>query len=443
MNITLNEGQALASERLSKFLVSPINHSQPARYSNRYINLCGGGGTGKTTSIFVTLEPFRQKGYRILLTAPTNKAVRVLRDSARKFGVEYECVTLAKALGLALLPDEEERRIVPAGKPIIGTFDILVVDEESMVSSRTLDVLERAVDQTNVKIIGMGDDYQLPPVKESRSEMFDLGEKITLTKVERYSGPILNLSNELRSCIDNKRRLKSIVPAVDPTTGTGVRSALGPKFVKQALELVDPDNTDHCRLLAWTNRRVDELNHAVRQHFHGKKVPEFIVGDRVVTVSAVKSETSEEILLPVDEECVVKAVMDSTLQGAFDTSQLFPAWTLVLEPVHSPGSDVVVNVLKKNAVDDWFGHLKEVATYARKTGDWTLYWGTRESAHQIRHCYAITVHRSQGSTFQNVFLDVIDIQRNKKLMEQLKLMYVGASRPAHQLFVNRERFIAA
>jgi exodeoxyribonuclease-5 len=439
--ITLNEGQRNASHRLKEFIESPINPDQPAVNSNRYICLTGGGGTGKTTSIFTTLAPYKDAGKKILLLAPTNKAVRVLAATARKFGVAYDCMTLASALGLAVLPSEDEKRAVKVGKPKIPFYDIVVIDEASMNPARALDILEEAVMFTGVKIIFMGDDYQLPPVKEARSEAFDMGPHITLTKVERHAGPILAFAQDIRGLIDKKKKLSAIPAKTEFTNDTGIFCAMGPKFVQEALNHIDLEDTDQCRLLAWTNRRVDEMNSIVRQHFHGKKVPQFLVGDRVVTTDVVKSEEGN-ILLPIDEECVVKQVVEDVVISPFNTSLIFTTWSLVIEPIHTEGSDVVVHVLQKKYEDDWFDHLKEIAAYARKTGDWSMYWTTRESVHSIKHCYAITVHRSQGSTFGTVFLDVIDIQKQKNLSEQLKLLYVGATRPSHQLFVNRTKFIA-
>ena len=439
--ITLNEGQQQASQRLKEFLESPITEGQLAAKSNRYICLTGGGGTGKTTSIFTTLAPYRDAGKKILLLAPTNKAVRVLATTARKFGVQYDCMTVASSLGLAVLPSEEEKRAAKVGKPKIPFYDIVVIDEASMMSAKGLDILEESVMFTPVKIVFMGDDYQLPPVKEARSEAFDMGPHATLTKVERHAGPILHFAQDIRKLIDTKKKLSAIPAEGSIADHTGIFSAMGPKFVQEALNHIDLEDTDKCRLLAWTNRRVDEMNTIVRQHFHGKKVPQFLVGDRVVTTDVVKDEDNN-ILLPIDEECTVKAVMEDTIISPFNTSLIFNVWTLVVEPIHSTARDVVVHVMQKKFEDDWFDHLREIAAYARKTGDWAMYWTTRESVHSIKHCYAITVHRSQGSTFGTVFLDVIDIQKQKNLSEQLKLLYVGATRPSHQLFVNRTKFIA-
>ena len=45
------------------------------------------------------------------------------------------------------------------------------------------------------------------------------------------------------------------------------------------------------------------------------------------------------------------------------------------------------------------------------------------------------VHKSQGSTFQDVFIDVPNLMRNSKVTERNQLCYVAVTRAAKRLFV--------
>lgn len=49
--------------------------------------------------------------------------------------------------------------------------------------------------------------------------------------------------------------------------------------------------------------------------------------------------------------------------------------------------------------------------------------------------YAITVHKSQGSTFTNVAVSENNIDRNRNDEERNKLKYVAFSRPTHQAII--------
>ncbi len=437
--INLNEGQRSASLAIRRFLSKPIDKSAPDNISNRFFNLLGPGGTGKTTCVFQVLLEYLSGGKTVLFLAPTNKAVAVLKAVATSQGFNVECMTLAKSLGLALLPDEENHYIHTVGEPIVSRYDLLVIDEGSMVSARTLDHLSNALRGSNTKVLGMGDDYQLPPPKETRCELFDLGEQYKLNKVERNSGPILEFATYVRECIDRNARLKEI-PAGE-TEESKVIHTLGKHFVTEAVRQVDVNDTDKTKILAWTNERVKELNRQVRMHHFGKSVPFFIEGEKVVTAGVIKDPEAGKVILPTDQECIVKAVVEDFIYTGFGTGgNEFKAFTLILQPVYGGVSDLQVQTLHPDSVDDWWSHLQTVAQYSKRTKDWQTYHSIRALASDIRHCYAITLHRSQGSTFDNAFVDIIDIQRQKNLKEQLKLIYVGSSRPRKLLAVNRNKF---
>lgn len=52
---------------------------------------------------------------------------------------------------------------------------------------------------------------------------------------------------------------------------------------------------------------------------------------------------------------------------------------------------------------------------------------------QLNYGYAITVHKSQGSTFKNVFIDISDIFDNLDIKETLKCLYTAITRSSNSL----------
>ena len=52
---------------------------------------------------------------------------------------------------------------------------------------------------------------------------------------------------------------------------------------------------------------------------------------------------------------------------------------------------------------------------------------------QLNYGYCITVHKSQGSTFKNVFIDIMDIFKNFNQIERLKCLYTAITRSSHLL----------
>jgi ATP-dependent exoDNAse (exonuclease V) alpha subunit len=52
---------------------------------------------------------------------------------------------------------------------------------------------------------------------------------------------------------------------------------------------------------------------------------------------------------------------------------------------------------------------------------------------QLNYGYSITVHKSQGSTFTNVFIDILDILSNNNTEETSKCLYTAITRSSNRL----------
>ena len=406
----------------------------------------GGGGTGKTTSVMKAVDRFLSAGLKVLLTAPTNKAVKQLEKSARAYGLSMDNVafqTLHSALGLAMLPSEESKVAVRAGKGVFPIFDVVVVDEVSMLSKRALfDHLLPEAEKESVKLLFMGDDMQLPPVRETTSQAFDVFEKVRLTKVERQAGDsgILMLSAPLRAAIQAGSRFMA-----PEAFGPGVEVVQAASFLKHVVSQFDANtNLDEQRVLAWRNSRVDEINNAIRRKIFGAGAERFEVGERVVTGGPIRGD--EVTLLSTDEECIVNAVQEGTVEDE-ETGELYKTHLLVLNPIHADIKQVITHVLHEQETDRYWARLNELAALAKKLpaesrGYWAQYHRFKDLFSSIRYCYCLTVHRSQGSTYRRAFVDLNDILSNNIRTERQSLMYVAFSRPSEELVINKRRFVA-
>ena len=54
---------------------------------------------------------------------------------------------------------------------------------------------------------------------------------------------------------------------------------------------------------------------------------------------------------------------------------------------------------------------------------------------QLNYGYSITVHKSQGSTFTNVFIDILDILSNNNNEETSKCLYTAITRSSNKLIL--------
>ena len=408
------------------------------------ITVIGEGGTGKTFSIMSAAEEWLKQGLRVAMTAPTNKAVKQLERAAREYGLPTGSIkfcTIQKALGLALLPDAETKYTKQVGECIFDQFDILVIDEGSMLSSRAFnDYILPEQFNTALKIVVMGDRMQLPPVKEKESVALKHWEQLELTKVERFKlgGGISTLTQELRRVIDNKGTFHFNASDYD------VEVVKPAHFVNKVVDSFTADtDLDTVRAVAWSNIRVDVINNAVRQKIYGKAAHTFEVGERVVTGKPIYED--RELLVSTDEECVVASVQVSSIMEE-ETGVEYTTYLLALEPLHAErGTTIYCHVLHEDSQMDFDEALNVLYQKASKGNNrqlWTKYNVFKDLFSDIRYCYCITVHRSQGSTFNTVLVDVDNILKNPRKQERNQLLYVAFSRAAERLILCKEQFVS-
>jgi len=115
--------------------------------------LTGLPGAGKTHTQRVLVEIARRAGQRVLLCAPTGKAARRMRDLTG-----HDAMTIHRALGYSPVEgfgrDEDD--------PLSNDYELVIVDEASMLSLELADALFRAVGDCHVLLVG--DTDQLPPI---------------------------------------------------------------------------------------------------------------------------------------------------------------------------------------------------------------------------------------------------------------------------------------
>jgi len=153
--------------------------------------LTGYSGTGKTFLVTKIIEEFlyKNKGVRIAITAPTNKAVRVLKNlsSICETHSRVEFNTLHSLLGLKRVITHEGKEEYKAefGGGTIEEFDIVLVDEVSMLDNELYVQLLNSAEYSKTILLFIGDRGQIPPVNGGESRLFTekLENNFNLTKI--------------------------------------------------------------------------------------------------------------------------------------------------------------------------------------------------------------------------------------------------------------------
>jgi len=164
-----------------------LNELKEWYYSDSlFIVLDGAAGTGKTSIIDCFISNVVGGRKKIVLIAPTHKALNVVRP---KINSNCEFITNASAIGMR--PDDNLEKYDPTktefiikANRAIEEYDIAINDEGSMIPAVVIEALEQSAIKEKIKILYIADEVQLPAVGEYISAVFKY-PRITLTEIIR------------------------------------------------------------------------------------------------------------------------------------------------------------------------------------------------------------------------------------------------------------------
>ena len=125
---------------------------------NNVTIITGGPGTGKTTIIKSIIDIYEEKGYKVVLAAPTGRAAKRMTETTGK-----EASTLHRLLEIGKIDEDSLYKTINdyEGAPIDA--DLIIVDEMSMVDMFIINYLLKCIYQ-GTKLILVGDEDQLSSV---------------------------------------------------------------------------------------------------------------------------------------------------------------------------------------------------------------------------------------------------------------------------------------
>jgi AAA domain/UvrD-like helicase C-terminal domain len=445
------------------------------RPGGRYAMLDGPGGCGKTYLVSKLLRSVKKlRGFSVGVLAPTHKASNVIRLAMKGTTV----MTIAKFLGytVSINPEtgNEEESYIGISKP---APDLLIIDECSMVSSKQVSLLKKS----KIPIIFIGDICQINPVNEACSDVFkfDFEKKITLVKNERVT------NQKVREIINYTRQktLEKKIPSFNETDSTlhFTQKAIG--SFRLGHEAV---------VLAHKNATVKRYNDIIRSalYAHGSSLEKYYSGETLVSSKYFKIEstrfyTSDKVLIETCERRQVrvknpictcdgifkKLLRDSDLDSSekckldiIDTSDEdtgriprcqgcgcppstnkyseIEMYVLTVYKAADPTNKVniydPVNDTEHKRLESVLLKYRDACKHRKDSVYWKHYYSLRDRAIcKLIYCYAMTIHKSQGSGFDNVFFDLSDLVMHRQ-DEYLRLIYTAVSRTKERLVICRK-----
>lgn len=413
----------------------------------------GAAGTGKTTNLRDGVQYCIDNNIPYVVCAYTHKACGILRE---KLPEGSNIRTLHSFLGKRPCINTHATKKEHVNQNTKARGDdqepkVLFVDEYSMIDEKDhMDVRERQDSDYDaipeMKVVWIGDKHQLPPVGGPQTVVAGGPYHLTLTKQYRNDNPLQIPLNALISFMTEEAQ----PAALEPVPGYFERG----KNIVEEYRKCKEDKV----MLAYTNRRVQTLNAEVA----GKQDPEKM--DKVFSPATQKTYTfldwveaptvidlhySDPLALGSKYKTLENLIESGLCKFALLEDEEGEIWQHAVVFGHYEYKITKEN-LEAQAVES--NKAIETAHRGYKAAAWAKYnpktklARTRSKAWRdclsFKDCvicidfpYAMTVHKSQGSTFNTVFVDSDDLATcaDRNFEMYLTLMYVALSRASHKV----------
>lgn len=353
--------------------------------------ITGGPGTGKTTiikaivGIYIDNHKISEKEAlnEIALLAPTGRAAKRMSD-------------------LTCLPASTIHRYLKWDK-ITGKFEyneynlhyekLIIIDEVSMIDTELFDALLKGINHS-VRLVLVGDDNQLPSV-----------------------GPGLILTDLINSECFNHVPLKEIY-----------RQSAGSSIPYLCLSIKNHDLTEESieRKEDYAFLNVDShlIKDTVREICKRSKKKGVDINNFQILAPMYKGENGIDNLNVILQELYNSH--DDAKEEFRIGDVVFRVGDKVLQLVNDPDNNIYNGDI--GYIESINPRSKDELVMVNFYGNGVFY--KREDLINIKHAYAITIHKSQGSEFDHVIMPIV---MNYGRMLYNKLIYTGASRAKKSL----------
>lgn len=406
----LNQGQQAAADGFFSFLFEQHNE----------IIISGPGGVGKTYLMGYLIDAImpryisscelmgiKPEYQSVIMTATTNKAAEVL-------GVQTSRPTQTIQSFLKLIVKDDYSTGVSTLTKARG-WDIhknviIFIDEASMIDRPLLEFIRSSTHKC--KIVYVGDHCQLAPVKETISPIYHQRLPFyELTEPMRNSEQpaLMNLCSQLRRTVETGefQPIKPVPGVVDYMSNAEMEAYINSEF---------KNPNPKSRILAYTNNQVMDYNNYIRQ-LREYKEP-YLQGETFINNSAV---TLPDGMLSVEEELTI-----TWLDSASEHITIEPGVTMeiIRATLRTPYSEEFEDIMLP--VDKT--HYRELTKYYQKLKNWNRYYYLKNKFPDLRARDSQTVHKSQGSTYETVIIDLSNLSTCHLPALVARLLYVAVSR---------------
>lgn len=462
--IKLTAGQEAAKKAILNF----IKTADASK--GEYFTLTGKAGTGKTTLIQeVIREIAKDNPYqRFVVSALAHKAVQVIYGKTKKSSKFVSASTVASLLGMKLDQETGEFKQVKGGKVKIKPGSILFVDEASMLNEQNIECLMDAAIRTESKVIFLGDPGQLSPIRTGELVKYgtDSLSPVFKTQKDEYSAgltervrqgegsPILDYADTFWNYSTTEGQTDRRVNDEDMSRVENAQGSIefineqqADKIVPLFKQAVETNNPSLVKIVAYHNNAVRQWNQDIRRKVYGDEYsPNPLPGDILMmtdTYNDPASDDAKPLLFNSEDISVISTgpirtvyrvqLMDATIKD--------PRGKIITVPLMIPTQKNIAE-FNNNKRLLWNEAQKYKNTdrgkYKRALD---MYWSYGTGWAHVEYGYAITSHKSQGSTYDVSIVDSADINSNGFMSDisKARSIYTAITRARNSAVILRDK----
>lgn len=379
----------------------------------------GKAGVGKTTLVRFLLPYLVDNNSianKIYITAPTNKAVSVLQNMGiYSKQVQYKTIHSALRLKRKIKQNgtiKYESNNIPDYLKYVGA---IIIDECSMISTDLLKQIKMAQrSYPDMKIIYLGDPGQINPVNEIDTPVFNQNyPTIELTEIIRQAenNPIIQLS---RNITDIRKKIPKRIENIGYIYTNNINDVIS--------TLAYVNGSDELKYLAWTNKNVDTINSLVRTKIYNnpRKIE---INESLIFNSPYGDTYNNGEIIKVEDNLTTKQKTFSVISSLFPNK---PPICINLKYYLFNDNIKVIHEDSEKVFENFCCELVRLVN--KNEYSWIDYYDFLDQFADLNYNHALTVHKSQGSTYKQVIINYKDIVSNKNKEERERLLYTAITR---------------
>lgn len=394
-----NECQEQAIEEIQTWMLEP---------NSKYHVLSGPPGTGKSWVVNNIEDKLEETSQLAQVLDASSTDYMLKGATTNKAATNIEGDTLHRIFGLRPKKVGPKLEYVPSNRTKVLQNVLLVVDECSMKDTHLLNIVDEFTDDS-CKILEVGDRFQLAPVNEKVSPVFNQGWGISELNTpvrQDINSDLYATCKQLRAMVEGNYE--------EPLLFNSQVRCIDDDEMGEFLETMTVDD----RLIGFTNNFCISLNQTARQ-LQGIEDELWVPGEKLVSNGVVQSGKS--ILLTNEQEVIVSAI-HSESHDVYGV----PCYTVVTEG----GLHLSVP----------FNHQEydRAMKAASRESDWNALYGLKETVADLRGANTVTATKSQGSTYNRVAINMNNIRKARHMLglnQYLRMLYVAISRAKVEVLV--------